>query len=224
MAFTEETKKAINDYISGHIADWNWHKNRFDFITDQTLQDRLADEFISTRYVYKLLEGMTADSWLLRAQIRFQILSYASIYEAVLHHILFDRLASNPNVNALIEYKTKKLIDIPSEKKAYLKKVLEHNGKTIIPTYETIARTDETKIRFDKKAECAEKLGLISRELKNEIIEFYNARNAIHIHAEIRKNLDYQLDLSKRAYRRMEPFIDQIKINLPALLESNKSQ
>lgn len=221
MAFTNETKEAIENYISGHIADWDWHKNRFDFISDVILQDRLADEFISTRFVYKLLEGMTADSWLLRAQIRFQVLSYASIYEAIIHHILFDRLANDPSVNALIEYKTKKLIDIPFEKKACLEKALEHDGKKIIPTYETIGKTDITKIRFDKKAECAEKLGLISIQLKDEIIEFYDARNAIHIHAEIRKNLDYQLDLSKRAYRRMEPFIDQIKMNLPKLLANN---
>jgi hypothetical protein len=54
---------------------------------------------------------------------------------------------------------------------------------------------------------------LIDDWLKDEIIEFYEARNAIHIHAEIRKSLDYQLDLSKRAYRRMEPFIEQITNN-----------
>ncbi|MBW6391328.1 hypothetical protein [Billgrantia antri] len=98
MAFSDETRSAIDAYLEGHLADWDWHKDRFDFISDPTLRDRLADEFISTRYVYKLLEGMAADSWLLRAQIRLQVLSYASIYEAVIHHILFKDLASNPEV------------------------------------------------------------------------------------------------------------------------------
>ena len=221
MAFTDETKQAIESYIDGHLANWDWHKDRFAFISDNVLRDRLADEFISTRYVYKLLEGMSADSWLLRAQIRLQVLSYASIYEAVIHHILFDDLASNSDVQSLTEFKMKKVIAIPSAKMAKLQAALEHDGKDIIPTYEEIGRTDTAKVRFDKKAECAEKLGLIEEWLKDEIIEFYEARNAIHIHAEIRKSLEYQLDLSKRAYMRMEPFIEQIRSNLPKVLANN---
>lgn len=218
MAFEEQTKLAVNDYLKSHLADWEWHQNRFDFITDETLRDRLADEFISTRYVYKVLEGMAADSWLLRAQIRLQVLSYASIYEAVIHHVLFENLASNPDVKALTEYKTKKVISIPTEKKAMLAAALSHIGKDIIPTYEDVGNTDITKVRFDRKAECAEKLGLIETKLKDEIIEFYEARNAIHIHAEIKKSLGYQLELSKRAYQRMEPFVDQLRVNLPKVL------
>lgn len=221
MAFSSEIRSAIDAYLEGHLADWGWHKDRFDFVSDITLRDRLADEFISTRYVYKLLEGMAADSWLLRAQIRLQVLSYASIYEAVIHHILFEDLASNPDVQSLTEFKMKKVISIPADKRAALATALRHDEKDIIPTYEGIGRTDTTKVRFDRKAECAEKLGLIEGWLKDEIIEFYEARNAIHIHAEIRKSLDYQLDLSKRAYMRMEPFIDQIKENLPVVLASH---
>lgn len=220
MAFEEQTKLAVNDYLKSHLADWEWHQNRFDFITDETLRDRLADEFISTRYVYKVLEGMAADSWLLRAQIRLQVLSYASIYEAVIHHVLFENLASNPDVKALTEYKTKKVISIPAGKKAMLAAALSHIGKDIIPTYEDVGNTDITKVRFDRKAECAEKLGLIETKLKDDIIEFYEARNAIHIHAEIKKSLDYQLELSKRAYQRMEPFVDQLRVNLPKVLAS----
>lgn len=220
MAFEEQTKLAVNDYLKSHLADWEWHQNRFDFITDETLRDRLADEFISTRYVYKVLEGMAADSWLLRAQIRLQVLSYASIYEAVIHHVLFENLASNPDVKALTEYKTKKVISIPADKKAMLAAALSHIGKDIIPTYEDVGNTDITKVRFDRKAECAEKLGLIETKLKDDIIEFYEARNAIHIHAEIKKSLDYQLELSKRAYQRMEPFVDQLRVNLPKVLAS----
>ncbi|WP_412485957.1 hypothetical protein [Shewanella chilikensis] len=34
MAFTDETKQAIESYIDGHLADWDWHKDRFDFISD----------------------------------------------------------------------------------------------------------------------------------------------------------------------------------------------
>ncbi|PIB61456.1 hypothetical protein [Pseudomonas sp. 2822-17] len=209
MAFDAEIQKTINAYVSAHVADEAWHAAYFDFVGNATLAQRLGEEFISTRYIYKILEGLEADDWMLRSQIRLQVMSYASIYEAVLHHLLFDFLSTEPRVVALTEYPKKK-ISIPPASLALLEKHLEHDGKKIIPTYEAVGRTDDTKVRFDKKAECAAALGMIEPWLKDELVEFYEARNAIHIHAEIRKSLNYQLDLSKRAYLRMQPFKEQL--------------
>jgi hypothetical protein len=45
-------------------------------------------------------------------------------------------------------------------------------------------------------------------------MEIYAYRNGIHIIAERRKGINYELELSKKAYRRMRPFIDQIKEQL----------
>lgn len=82
-----------------------------------------------------------------------------------------------------------------------------------------------TQIRFDAKCRTAEKLGLLhcfinndgtEIDLASEIIEIYGYRNAIHLIAEQRKGIEYELELSKRAYRRMRPFIDQIKEKLKA--------
>ena len=210
MAFNEDIRSAIQEYVVAHIPDEKWHLSYFEFIDDAALATRLGEEFISARYIYKLLEGIEARDWLLRAQIRGQILSYASIYEAVLHHILFNNLSTDPAVIRLTEFPMKKKISIPEASLSILEQHLEHDGKGIIPTYEGIGRTDETKVRFDRKAECAYELGIIEESVKNELIEFYEARNAIHIHAELRKGFDYELDLSKRSYRRLLPFKAQI--------------
>jgi hypothetical protein len=72
-------------------------------------------------------------------------------------------------------------------------------------------------VRFDRKAECAFQLGFIEDWLRDDLIEFYEARNSIHIHAEIRKSLKYQLDLSRDAYRRLQPFKEQISSKLADL-------
>lgn len=210
MAFGEDIKKAVDDYARKHIANTDWHMNFFDFINDQKLARRLGEEFLAARYIYKLLEGLEADDWLQRAQIRMQVLSYASIYEAALHHILFVNRSDDPQVIELTEFPMKKQISIPAASMDALKKHLEHDGKAIIPTYEGVGKTDESKVRFDRKAECACSLGVIEPWLKDELIEFYDARNSIHIHAEIRKSLNYELDLSKRAYFRMQPFREQV--------------
>lgn len=99
---------------------------------------------------------------------------------------------------------------MPQNRMSVLQAHLEHDGKQIVPTYEAIGKTEETKVRFDKKAECAAELGIIEEWLKDDLVEFYEARNAIHIHAEIRKTLAYELDLSRLAYFRMQPFKEQI--------------
>ena len=210
MAFDAETKDKVSRYINAHLGDESWHLAYFDFLTDKSLAQRLGEEFISTRHTYKYFEGMGAQGWLQRAQVRLQVLCYASIYEAVLHHVLFDDLADNPSVIALTEFPTKKQISIPADSLAALAKHLKHDGKDIIPTFEAIGRTDETKVRFDKKAECAQSLGIIEDWLAAELIEFYEARNAIHIHAEIRKSMAYEIDLARRAYMRLQPFKDQL--------------
>ena len=211
MTFDPNVKQVVQDYVWGHIPAESWHLTYFDFIDDQNLARRLGEEFMSARTIYKMLEGFGAKDWLQRAQIRAQILSYASIYEASIHHLLFVNLAEDADVIALVEFPMRKQISIPSISMAALAEHLEHDGKTIIPTYEGVGKTDESKVRFDRKAECAYKLGLIEDWLRDELIEFYEARNSIHIHAEIRKSLNYEIDLSRRAYMRLEPFKDQIR-------------
>jgi hypothetical protein len=202
--------EAIREYMTADLRGEEWHLNYFDFINDPILARRLGEEFISTRYIYKLLEGIAADDWLLRAQVRVQVLSYASIYEAVIHHLFFGVSPDRRQVQELTEFQTKKNISIPKAHQENLQKYLEHDGKEIIPTYEAVGRTDETKVRFDRKAECAFQLGFVTDRLRDDLIEFYEARNSIHIHAEIRKTLEYQLDLSRNAYRRLQPFKEQV--------------
>ena len=114
-------------------------------------------------------------------------------------------------------------IDIPIDKKEKLTSELIHCGEEIIPYHIQERKKDESQIRFDDKCKAAERLGLISAftndkkekiDLPSEIIEIYGYRNAIHLVAEQRKGIQYELDLSKKAYRRMRPFIDQIKAGL----------
>jgi hypothetical protein len=92
-----------------------------------------------------------------------------------------------------------------------------------VPYYFVKKEKDKPQVRFDDKCKTAEKLGLIHKftsdtgieiDLPLEIMEIYSYRNGIHITAERRKGINYELELSKKAYRRMRPFIDQIKEQL----------
>ena len=73
-----------------------------------------------------------------------------------------------------------------------------------------------TEVRFDEKAQCARGLGLIDGSLCEDLISIYEARNSIHLHAEIRKGLAWGLELSRLAYYRLELLQEQIRRGLKA--------
>ncbi|WP_291163176.1 hypothetical protein [Gemmatimonas sp. UBA7669] len=214
MSFIPEVRLAVNQYVDAHLPSAAWYSRYFDFVADAELADRLSEEFRAARSVYKLLRGLDPTDWLQRAQVRMQVLQYASIYEAVIHHLLFDRFSDESSVRELVEFKVLKRISIPTAKLEMLRTALSHNGQEIIPTYQGIGRNDETKVRFDAKVDCAVRLGLLDVGLAAEIAQIYEARNAVHIHAELRKGLQYEIELARMAYRRMEPFRDQLVASL----------
>ncbi|MFC6860383.1 hypothetical protein [Zunongwangia atlantica] len=205
MPFQEEIKQEIQEYITKHLPEENWFEGFFDFIDDDKLRERLSEEFKAIRYIYKFFEGIQADDWLKNAQIRIQIFYYASIYEAIIHHILFELLANEPEVRKLFETKTYKKISVSKKLNE-----LEHDGKKILTMYKTTVKREITTIRFEDKIDASVKLNLIDSNLGEELKEIYKLRNAIHLHAEIKKGIEYEVEMSKIAYRRMQIFREQI--------------
>ena len=63
MAFSQEISEAIRSYATAHLPDENWHRQFFSFVSNTVLASRLGDEFLATRFVYKVLEGLTADPY-----------------------------------------------------------------------------------------------------------------------------------------------------------------
>lgn len=208
MAFPTELKKEINEYINKHHPNKDWWINYFDIVlwNDPALAERLVKEMMSIRTVYQLLEGLRAKDELLRAQSKFQILTYASIYEAVLHHIIFETALNETIIvkNLLICQKYIKR-SLPSPHKN-----IKHNGEDILTVASVEKTRDKRYIKFEEILNASKELGLIDDNLFSDILEIYNLRNAIHIHAEIIKGVDYQLEISKKAHQLLKPFKRQI--------------
>lgn len=214
MPFNDENKEYVIQYCKNHLPTDEWLYENFDFIKDDNLRDRVIIEFKNVRFMYKLFEGINAKDELLLAEVRLQVLMYASIYEAIIHYLLFDVFQDDENVKKLKVHTIPKRIDIPTEKRNKLKKELTHNEKEIVTFYYEEAKKEITAIRFDDKCKIAEKIGLIDSKLCLELIKIYEIRNGLHMHAEIRKQIEYELEISRIAYRRMKPFVEQIKNRL----------
>ena len=207
MAFSEEIKNIVNNYCNNHLPQDSWYENEFSFITDDALRKRIIAEFKSIRFAYKLYEGIEASDINLMFEVRNQILAYASIYEAVIEFVLDTYYSNTVEFDELTHHTIPLQISIPQEKQTALQNALSHDGKKIVPFYYERKKMEKAKIRFDNK--CRTEV-----DLPGELIELYSYRNGIHIMAEQRKGISYELELSKKAYRRMKPFIDQIKDKL----------
>lgn len=223
MAFSQKIKKEIEDYCNNHLATDSWYENEFSFIRDVELRNRIIAEFKAIRFAYKLYEGIGATGANLIFEVRNQIFAYASIYEAVIESVLTTYYSDTVEFDSLMHHIIPTKVSIPQNKNAKLQDILSHNGKEIVPFYYERKEKEKPQVRFDAKCRTAESLGLIHKfvnkkgkeiDLPSELIEIYSYRNGIHIIAERRKGISYELDLSKRAYYRMRPFIDQLKEKL----------
>lgn len=237
MPFDSNVKTAIHTYCMRDLPNDDWYEDAFSFVKDNVLKIRLIAEFKNARFIYKIFEGLSAKDELLLAEVRMQVLMYASIYEAIIHYVLFDEYFRDSTlVQNLLVQKINKPFSIPQKQLTTISSLLSHDGKTIIPYFETTQKRDITKIRFDEKCEVAFKLGVLTEiaeqkdpktdilpDIKlisgmptfySELVRIYEVRNAIHLYAELKKEIDYHLQLSKLAYRRMQPFLEQIKRKL----------
>lgn len=60
------------------------------------------------------------------------------------------------------------------------------------------------KIRYEQKVAALLELNLISEGLADDLVKLYEYRNTVHIEAEMKKKLVYDLSMGELAYRRVE--------------------
>lgn len=192
-------------------GDLEWHINYFSFVSDRELRSRIGQEFYSARYLYKLWEGLRIDEqWAIQAQVQLQVQQYASIYEALIHHLLFGEAGDEQVVRDLCKYETLVERPLPRFLMDKIRSLGTADAANIVGAVHASKRARQSKIRFDSKVAAAVKLQIIEADLGNEIVGFYSARNYIHIHAELRQSdLRWQVSFARDAYRRLEPFKTQ---------------
>jgi hypothetical protein len=208
MAFPINLKNEVEAYINKHHPNQAWWEQYFDlpFVSDTELAKRLVQEMMAVRTVYQLLEGLRAKNELLRAQTKIQIITYASIYEAILHHVVFKTaLKSKPVVVDLLTKEKYVRRTLPSPNKDLI-----FHGETIYTMAKVPSARDERYIKFEEILVAAKSLNLIDQALYDDLLELYNLRNAIHLHAEIAKGVNYELEISKKAHKLLKPFKSQI--------------
>ena len=82
MPLEETLRNQIQCYCTKDLpGDLNWHIQKFDFINDVELRDRLGRAFYAARYMSKVMEALYVQDNELHPFVKFQVIQYASIYE-----------------------------------------------------------------------------------------------------------------------------------------------
>lgn len=151
MPIEESLREQIQTYCKRDLpGDMQWHVDQFGFVLDAELKKRLGRAFYSARYVGKLMEALLAAGDELHPFVKFQIMQYASIYEAVISYLLWTKYAEHNEVKLLQTHKAYK----PVRALGHLTK-MKYGEEELYTCVYRDAKTHRNSIPFKDKVDCA---------------------------------------------------------------------
>lgn len=210
MPLNETLRNSIHAYCKRDLpGDLQWHIEQFSFIDDAELKKRLGRAFYSARYVGKLMEAILAAGDEIHPFVKFQIMQYASIYEAVVSYMLLDRYAGHVEVKTLQTHKAYK----PVSALGSLAK-MKYGDEDVFTCVYRDAKTPRNSIPFKDKVDCAVRIGFIDEAYAGDIKRIYELRNLAHIETEAEKQIEVEIEQARTGYWRIKPFLEKITITL----------
>jgi uncharacterized protein (UPF0332 family) len=206
MPLKQEFRDEILAYCIRDLAgDMQWHIDQFGFVDNAELKNSLGRAYYAARYVAKLMEALRPEDEFSHPFVKFQIIQYASIYEAVVAFLLWTKFADHPEVKRLQTHKAYK----PVSALGSLTK-MSFDGEDLYPCIYADAKTQRNSIPFRDKVDCAVRLGLIEEAYSGDIKKTYDLRNLAHLEAEAKRQIEVELEEAKMGYWRMKPFLERI--------------
>ncbi len=143
--------------------------------------------------------------------VKFQIIQYASIYEAVIAYVLWTRYAEHAEVKSLQTHKAYKPVSAFGSLAS-----MKYGDDEIFTCVYRDARTPRNSIPFKDRVDCAVRIGFVDETYAGDIKRIYELRNLAHIETEAEKQIDVELEQAKLGYWRVKPFLEKIASTLAA--------
>lgn len=208
MPLNKEIRDKVNEYCENDVQPIDKVRGYFSFIEDSALLERISVEYVAARYIYKLGEALGATDTALHAHAKFQVMQYASIYEAVISFLLFKKYENSDSVQRLLyDSEIKKAPAGISEAIS----IRDAEGNSLFLAFRKTREVALQTIKFDAKVAAAVEVGFLQDELGEEIKEFFRYRNGLHIEAYLKNGISYDIQNAKHSFRRIYPFTMNIK-------------
>jgi hypothetical protein len=206
MPLSSDDRDRIDSYCKKDLpGNLQWHVDQFSFVTDAELKQRLGRAFYSARYISKLMEALLASGDEIHPFIKFQIMQYASIYEAVITYLLWGRYKDHPEVRGLQTHKAYKPVSALGSLTS-----MKYGSEELFPCVYREARTPKNSIPFKDKVDCAIRIGFLDAAYAEDIKRTYELRNLAHIETEAKKQIEVEIEQAKTGYWRVKPFVERI--------------
>jgi hypothetical protein len=148
--------------------------------------------------------------------IKFQIMQYASIYEAVVAHLLWTRYIDHPEVKALQTHRSYKPVAALGSATS-----MKFGDEQLFTCVYRDTKTPRNTIPFKEKVDCAVRIGFVDAAYTEDIKRTYELRNLAHIETEAEKQIEVEIAQSRTGYWRMKPFLDKI---VATIAEESRSE
>jgi hypothetical protein len=210
MPLQDTLRAEIGAYCKRDLpGDLQWHVDQFGFIESIELRKRLGRAFYSARYVAKLMEALLAAGDEVHPFIKFQIMQYASIYEAVVVNLLWTKYVDHPEVKQLQTHKAYKPVAALGSLAS-----MKFGVEAIHTCVYRDSKTPRNSIPFKDKIDCAVRLGFVEAAYAEDIKRVYELRNLAHIETEAEKQIEVEIEQAKTGYWRIKPFLEKINTTL----------
>lgn len=182
-----------------------WFKNLFSFLNNEKLKEHLGDEFYQTRFLCSLMQTLSLPMSKNKGIVKFQIIQYASICEALLNFTLEQYFKE--------EFETTFAATTYSEAKDSLSALtkITYNGT---PLFICRSKKEKAKISFTStpvKAEFALQKGILTEKTKKDYCDLYDLRNNTHILKATAIDYYPKIKEARDAYELTYRFIDEIR-------------
>lgn len=216
MAIEETTIKRVISYCNRDLIpdnDFNnkttypseWFQNYFGFVNDAVLQRHLGEAYYQARFTYKIMSCLRLPLAKNKSFVKFQIIQYASICEALLDFAL-DTFHKEDSKNA---FAIKEYVPFPNAVSKSTKITFDNDNLVLCKVKKKQGVLKRTRI--DNKIEYAIKNGIITQEIGDKMNSLYEQRNNIHILKAATTNYSPKLRESKEAFLLMQAFTEAIK-------------
>lgn len=205
MPLPEQERNRVLKYCEKHIEHENWFRNQVQYVTDAQLVEEMNLAFYSARHMEKLGEALAVKNEKRHPHLKFQIVQYASIYEALIVHLLFGRYKNHEAVQKIRA--EKEYIKVADVSKA----VVDKDGDHIVFCKKKVVKRNPIHIRFENKLKAAESIGIVLPVLRPELLALYKTRNAVHLESAARNSVTYEAKQATIAYKRLKPFLRHVQ-------------
>lgn len=182
-----------------------WFKDYFSFVSDPKVREHLADAFYQARFMYKLMSALRLPLAKQKGIVKFQIVQYASICEAVLDIAINTYYKTEAETTLAVT----ELVKYPNALSTATK--ITYNSTPLFLCQEKTKKAILKRTRIDYKTKFAKDKGLISEDLKTRFDVLYDLRNNIHILKAADSQYYPKLSEAKSAFLLMQDFVTEIR-------------